>query len=138
MRNSLWIFVAVFCGLAGRVHGQTAIVDFPVPNLQIPETNPVVQLVVSRAGDLTSAATVGYGTSNMLATAGLDYVATNGTLSFAAGETNKIISIPILNDGLREGDESFRVELTNPGPGTALGTRTVAVVTIMDKAVGFQ
>ena len=37
---------------------------------------------------------LGYGT----ATAGSDYTAVSGTLTFAAGETEKTVSVPVLDD----------------------------------------
>ena len=61
-------------------------------------------------------------------TAGSDYTAGSGTLSFAAGETTKTIVVPILEDTLDELDETFTVTLANPGTtatiadGTGLGT----------------
>src|SRR6266536_2966982 len=138
MRKPLIISVLVVCALVGRAQAQTATIEFPVQSIRAPETNAVIVLLVGRAGNLMSAATVDYATTDVLAVAGLDYVGTNGTLSFAAGETNQIISIPILKDALREGSESFQVELTNPGPGATLGTRTVAVVSIIDNDTGIQ
>ena len=48
------------------------------------------------------------------ATAGVDYTATSGTLSFAAGETSKSVSVPILDDVIDEGTEYFLLRLSNP------------------------
>ena len=65
--------------------------------------------------------TVDYATSDGSATAGEDYTATSGTLSFAAGETGKTVSVPIGDDNENEGDETFTVTLSNAS-GAALGT----------------
>ena len=65
--------------------------------------------------------TVDYATANGSATAGEDYTATSGTLSFAAGETGKTVSVPIADDIVNEGDETFTVTLSNAS-GAALGT----------------
>jgi hypothetical protein len=54
-----------------------------------------------------------------------------GTLRFAAGEEKKSISIPVINDGYKEGDEVFTIQLQNPA-GTSLGTVNQAAVTISD------
>ena len=66
---------------------------------------------------LSAAATevvrVDYQTSDLAATAGEDYVAQSGALSFDAGTIEQIISIEILGDTIYEGDEDFRVTLSN-------------------------
>ncbi|MBK7762072.1 MAG: hypothetical protein IPI46_01710 [Bacteroidetes bacterium] len=60
-------------------------------------------------------ASINYATTNLSAISGTDYVATSGTLSFAAGETTKVISVLILNDFLYEvGSENFRVTISAP------------------------
>ena len=48
------------------------------------------------------------------ATAGADYTATSGTLTFAAGETAKTVKVPVLDDAVDEGKEVMRLLLSNP------------------------
>ena len=57
---------------------------------------------------------VDYETGDETATAGADYTATSGTLTFAAGETVKTVSVPVLDDAVDEGKETMRLLLTNP------------------------
>ena len=47
-------------------------------------------------------------------TADVDYVATSGTLTFAAGQTSKTITVLVIGDRLGEWDEHFLVNLSNP------------------------
>jgi uncharacterized protein len=77
----------------------------------------------------TSTVTIDYATSNGSATAGSDYLAGSGTLTFAAGETVKTVSVPIIGDTVLEGSETFTVTLSNPsgatlGDSSGLGTIT--------------
>ena len=64
------------------------------------------------------------------AVAGQDYTATSGTVTFAAGQQFKTISVPVLADAnLAEVNETFQVVLSNPlngviANGTATGTIT--------------
>src|SRR6185295_12432428 len=80
-----------------------------------------------------SRVTVQYATTNGSAQAGTDYMATSGTLTFAAGETSKPIVVPILGDTTSEPDETFSVTLANP-IGATLGTAQ-ATGTIVDDDV---
>jgi hypothetical protein len=68
----------------------------------------------------TQTVTVDYSTANGTATAGADYTATSGTLTFLAGETTKTINVPIINDTLNEPDETYFVNLSNVSNGIIL------------------
>ena len=57
--------------------------------------------------------TVDYATANGTATAGSDYQATNGTLTFSPLETTKPINVAVSGDPLVEPDETFTVSLSN-------------------------
>ena len=46
-----------------------------------------------------------------VAIAGTDYTAADGTLTFAAGETSRTISVEVLDDNLAENEETFKVVL---------------------------
>lgn len=102
-------------------------------------------LTVTRTGSTTEPVSVNYVTSNGTATAGTDYQAATGTLSFAAGETSKSISFPVLDDALVESSETVLVTLSNPTGTATLGSPNATVLTILDNdqrndqpRVGFQ
>ena len=76
--------------------------------------------------------TVDYVTQDESAIAGSDYLATNGTLLFMAGELTKTIHVAIIDDNtLFEPDETFQVVLSNPVNAT-LGNTMMATVVIED------
>ena len=78
--------------------------------------------------------TVRYKTSNLRpvsAKAGEDYTATSGTLAFSAGETRKTVRVPVRRDSLHEGDETFRLTLSE-ATNAALGSDSVAIGNIVD------
>jgi hypothetical protein len=58
--------------------------------------------------------TVAYATADGSATAGTDYQAASGTLTFAPGETSKTITVPVVGDRLPEPNETFVVNLSAP------------------------
>ena len=83
---------------------------------------------VSLSSASTSAVTVGYTTSNGTATAGSDYIATSGTLTFAPGETSRTVAIIVNSDATAEAKETFTVTLSNPSGATltdASGTGSI-------------
>ncbi len=101
----------------GTVFRLEVVVPLNIHNVAVPEgdsgtTNAVftVHLFTNHA-EIVS---VDFATADGSATAGSDYVATNGTLIFAPGETNKTISVPVIGDLLPETDETFFLTLSNP------------------------
>jgi len=65
-----------------------------------------------------STVTVDYATADGTASAGSDYTAANGTLTFAPGETAKTVVVPITDDATAEGPEGFFLALSNPANAT--------------------
>ncbi|QEH35011.1 Calx-beta domain protein [Aquisphaera giovannonii] len=72
------------------------------------------EFIVSLSAASGKTITVAYATSNGTATAGSDYTAASGTLTFAPGETSKAISVAVLGDTLAEADEAYSVTLSTP------------------------
>ena len=60
---------------------------------------PVSLSVIMTSGSLTTQ-TVDYATSDGSATAGSDYTATSGTLTFTTGQTSKTIPVDLIDDAL--------------------------------------
>jgi hypothetical protein len=106
-------------------------IDFSNAAFSIGEAGTEAIITVHRSGSTNGSATVDYATSDGSATAGSDYVATNGTLIFADGETNKTFSVAILDDDLTEVNETVELSLSGP-TGTELGEVSNAVLTITD------
>ena len=59
-------------------------------------------------------ATVDYATSDGTATAGADFDAAAGTLTFAPGEIRLMVDVPTTGDDVEEDDETLTLTLTNP------------------------
>lgn len=66
-------------------------------------------------------------TADYHAIAGNDYVATNGTLTFAPGVTQQVVNIHVLDDTSIEFYEAFRFELTN-SVGAILGNSSMLFI----------
>ncbi|MDD1428845.1 calcium-binding protein, partial [Dolichospermum sp. ST_sed9] len=77
--------------------------------------------------------TVKYTIAGGTATAGSDFTAATGTLSFAAGKTTATITVPILDNSIVEGDETFTVRLSDAtGNAIVSPSQGTGVVTITD------
>ncbi len=74
----------------------------------------VVNVVVKLSQSDTRQVTVNYATVDGTATAGNDYVAASGTLTFAPGAVSKTIPITIMGDTVGEPAEQFYVDLSAP------------------------
>jgi hypothetical protein len=93
-----------------------------------------VQLTVARGGNCCGVGpiTVKYATEDGTAKAGEDYTAVSGTLDFPEGTFQKTITIPILNDQVRESTEQFSIKLTDPTGEVDLANPSTAVINIGD------
>jgi hypothetical protein len=73
----------------------------------------LLTFTVTLAVAYDQAVTVKYATHDYSATAGSDYIATSGTLTFAAGQTTKTFTVQIKGEKKKESDESFYVLLSD-------------------------
>ena len=71
---------------------------------------------------------VDYATKDGTALAGEDYTATNGTLEFAPGETEKKIAVEVIGDSEVESDETFLVNLSNSKGGVISDTQGIGTI----------
>jgi hypothetical protein len=69
---------------------------------------------LSLSGPTSLTVTVAYATANGTASAGSDYMAASGTLTFAPGSTSQPLPVQVLGDLIAEPDETFFVNLTGP------------------------
>jgi hypothetical protein len=107
--------------------------------LRVAETAGQAALTVRRTGGTVGTVTVQYATINGSAQGGSDFSITNGMLTFAPGDTAKTITVPLTNDGVAEGEESFRVVLFGATGNASLGLdRATVTITTVDTAVQFS
>ncbi|MFO0121190.1 MAG: Ig-like domain-containing protein, partial [Inhella sp.] len=119
----------------GGVSGTGTIVDddaapaLSVNDVTVNEAAGTVTFTVSLSSATGQTVTVNYGTANGTATAGSDYSARSGALTFAPGTTTQTVTVALTDDNLAEGSETFRLVLTSPTNATiAQGTGTATVL----------
>ena len=98
-----------------------------VSSLVIDEISGVAVFVISLDRLSTSPVNVNYATE--AGTAGTaDFEAARGTAVFASGERVKTVRVPVIDDGLAEGNEQFDLVLSNPVGAFLLDPRGTASI----------
>ncbi len=128
----------VFVGDTLEIIGET-VPEFSISGVTQSETNSdsTFLFTVTLSQALTEQATVRFATGDGTATvADNDYVATSGTLTFAPGQTEAMISVTVKGDQIVEGDETFTVSLSNNSGNTTLGNATATGTILNDDVRG--
>lgn len=118
------------------------LISFSEPAYQQVENGCSVTITITRTGDTTGTASVDYETVddpalvrcdviNGTSYARCDYATRIATANFAPGETSRSFVIPLIDDSYAEGNESFKVKLSN-AVGATLSAPATAVITIVD------
>lgn len=102
--------------LVARLQGRSQIcpgfVSFGAARFYCGETDGSLTLTLHRSEGATGQLAVNYATVNGEALAGADYQRQTGTVVFAEGQTERTITVPLLDDTLREANERFAVQVT--------------------------
>lgn len=121
--------VAPFVANAMQVFSQFSLATNAVT---VSEGARSVAVEVRRTGSVNLPGTVECVTVAGTATELVDFTPATNLLAFAPGQEQQTVTIPILDDALGEGDETFGVSLRRPALGMALGADSSATVTIRD------
>ncbi len=92
-------------------------------------------MTVSMSTTSNQTVTVAYSTANGTATAGQDYASASGTLTFAPGQTSRVINVGVTGDTADEGSETVLVNLSSPAGATILDGQAVLTITDDDTAL---
>lgn len=109
--------------------------DFPnitISDASVAEGNSgtsMLTFTVNLSAPSSKTVTANYATEDVTATAGTDYTAASGTLTFSPGETSKTVNVTVFGDTVRENTEHLYLNLTsvpnaNIVDGQGIGTIT--------------
>jgi hypothetical protein len=101
-------------------------------SFDVAEGDKKVEMTVQRVGGTKGSVSVNYATTNGTAVSGTDYTATSGTLTFAAGESSKVVTIPIVDDSNSEQDDYFFFDLSGPTSNATLSSPASATINLFD------
>jgi hypothetical protein len=126
-RNSGWA-AGVCAGTAFP-----SLFNFAAPQFDTQEGDGHAEIVVTRTGDLSTAASVEYSITGGTAFERADYTTAAGRLRFAPGESQKTFDILLTDDATQEQNETVELLIWKPsGAGAATGFRDRATLVIHD------
>ncbi len=105
-----------------------------------PDTGQILGMfVVTRSGDLTPEVLVDYATQDGSgpngAHAGIDYMATSGTLDFAPYQITATIAVTIIGNNVFQADKTFTVSLSHPVPGVTFAPQQTFTTGLKSRSV---
>src|SRR5262249_17171846 len=101
----------------GTIQNDDAVPSLSIDSISLPEGNSGTTLMpftVTLSSVSAQTVTVSYATANGTATAGSDYTALSGALTFPAGTPTQTMPVPIIGDTTNEANETFSVNLSAP------------------------
>jgi plastocyanin len=131
-------------GMAGTVtvsggggNAQPGTLRFSQASYSVNENAGTATITVQRIDGDDGAVSVHYAATAGTATAGADFTATSGTLSWADNDDgSKSFTVTVLNDGLVESNETVQLQLSDPTGDAAIDpTRQNATLQIVDHDV---
>jgi uncharacterized protein (TIGR03118 family) len=131
----------LFGSLKPTTASATSLIQFATDDFAIGEGNGHIDITVTRAGDVSGAASINFNTFDESqpghASQKSDYEIALGNLTFNPGETSKTFRILLVDDNFTEGDEVIDLAISNPtGVGVGLGSPNLAEVKIIDNDQG--
>jgi solute carrier family 8 (sodium/calcium exchanger) len=107
--------------------------EFEKPSFLFKESEGTAQIPIVRSNGADGQVTLRWKTEDLTAVCGRDYIGGEGSITFAHGETSKILEIPIVDDQVEEKNESFKVDLFEVDcEGAKIGRIRKTIVTIVD------
>ncbi|MCU7863078.1 MAG: aggregation factor core protein MAFp3, isoform C, partial [Candidatus Thiodiazotropha sp. (ex Lucinoma borealis)] len=116
-----------------EAQSSSAILAFTVNSLSVDESSAVANISISRANVLAGSVTVDLSVESTTAVSGTDFNVTTGTLQFVDGESQKNISVEIIDNTLEDGNKTITFRIGNATGVAVIDTANSTVtLTILD------
>ena len=119
----------------GTIADNDAAPALTVADVEAAEGDREITFAVTLGAVSSFEVTVDWTTADGTATADADYVAADGRLIFAPGQTEATIAVVVFNDALDEGAETLTVVLNNPTNATVADDTATGTITDDDPSV---
>jgi uncharacterized repeat protein (TIGR01451 family) len=113
---------------AVTVTNAPGVLQFASQTYSASETAGFATITVTRQSGNLGTVTVNYRTVDNTGLAGTNYVTTAGTLTFLSGVTSQTFVVPLIDDGVVNGNTLIGLALSSPGGGATLGTASATLV----------
>ncbi|PSB14360.1 hypothetical protein C7B76_16520 [filamentous cyanobacterium CCP2] len=110
-------------------------IQFGSSTYTVNEDAGTIDLTLTRTSGSDGAVSVTVNHTGGTATNSDDFNFASTVVNFADGETEKTVSVAILDDAIVEGDETATFELSSPTGGASLGALDTSTLTIVDNDV---
>jgi uncharacterized delta-60 repeat protein len=107
-------------------------IQFATTTFSTNVTSGQATIEVDRVNGTDGTVTVGYATSAGTAVPGVNYTNVYGTLTFGPGVSTQFFTVPLINNGLTNGNLTVNLSLNNPTGGAKLGGRDLGTLIIID------
>lgn len=105
--------------------------SFSSPVYKVLKTGVSSTITVVRTDNTNTTSTVNFSTSDGTAVSGIDYIPTNGLITFTNGETSKTFSVTVIANTTVQPDKTVLLQLYNPANGILIAPYA-ATLTIHD------
>ncbi len=112
-----------------------SIVEFSAPTVIVQEGVPSAEVSLIRTGNLNESASVTVLPTNGTAIASEDYIGGSRVVNFAAGQSQAVVIIPIIDDNIVEPTETLNLSLVNPTQNLGVGGQSQSTLAILDNDV---
>jgi len=111
---------------------QPPTIQFSASGYNVPRDIGTTAITVTLSAPTGIAVTINYTVTAGTAQPGVDYVLSNGVVTFVPGDLTETIPVEILNSGLYVGDRTFNLGLSAPTAGSLLGDTPLTTVLIRE------
>ncbi|MCT7983489.1 hypothetical protein NG796_09290 [Laspinema sp. A4] len=116
----------------------SSIVELSAANFTVQEGVPSVEVRLLRTGNLSEAASVTILLTDGTAIASADYIPGSRVVTFVPGQSQAVVTLPIIDDQIVEPTETFNLSLVNPTENLGVGGRSQSTITVLDNDIALS
>ncbi|WP_250846807.1 Calx-beta domain-containing protein [Aquisphaera insulae] len=107
-------------------------VSFGAANFSANESDGVAFITIIRTGGSSGSVTIGFVSADGTARNGVNYQSVAGPITLADGQTQAVVAIPLIDDGVAGSDRTVQLYLSNPTLTAPLVPPIVSTLTIVN------